>query len=178
VRIFKSLKSYLFISLCDKDFSETAIEILSTFTMKFKEIKNQCLEDSLEVMIKTLQLIYQPDIEYECKDNIMRYFESLYFSQEECQKQKDFVYNAIKNYAKNNPKEYQNCNLIELMNAIVQERRGEIFVADYQTASRGNASSVGTQGQQEPGSRATTTEHGLSSPEALRRTGALRKSIM
>jgi len=58
VRIFKSLKSYLFISLCDKDFSETAIEILSTFTMKFQEIKNQCLEDSLEVMIKTLQLIY------------------------------------------------------------------------------------------------------------------------
>jgi hypothetical protein len=34
-RIFTTLKHYIFISLCDKDFSETAIEILETFTLRF-----------------------------------------------------------------------------------------------------------------------------------------------
>jgi len=54
VRIFKSLKNYIFISLCDRDFSDTAIEILETFTWKFQEIRDQCLDESLEIMIKTL----------------------------------------------------------------------------------------------------------------------------
>jgi hypothetical protein len=54
VRIFKSLKTYIFISLCDRDFSDTAIEILELFTSRFTEIKNDCLEESLEIMIKTL----------------------------------------------------------------------------------------------------------------------------
>jgi len=35
VRIFESLKNYIFISLCDRDFSDTAIEILETFTSRF-----------------------------------------------------------------------------------------------------------------------------------------------
>jgi hypothetical protein len=35
------------------------------------------------------------------------------------QKQKDFVYNAIKNFAELNSASYQNSNLVELMNDIV-----------------------------------------------------------
>jgi len=69
-RIFKTLKNYIFISLCDRDFSETAIEILETFTSELTDIREACLEESLEIMIKTLQLIYQPDIDFECKENI------------------------------------------------------------------------------------------------------------
>lgn len=129
VRIFKSLKNYIFISLCDRDFSDTAIEILETFTWKFHEIRDQCLDESLEIMIKTLQLLYQPDIDYECKENIQKYLENLYFSEDDSVKQKDFVYNAIKNFAEMNQQAYQVSNLIELMNSIVQDRRGEIFVA-------------------------------------------------
>ena len=128
IRIFKSLKNYIFISLCDREFSETAIEILETFTSKFKEVRNACLTESLEIMIKTLQLIYMPDIEDECKENIQKYLENLYFyGEEQNQEQKDFVYNAIKNFAELNQNAYQNSNLIDLMNNIVQDRRGEIF---------------------------------------------------
>lgn len=58
IRIFKSLKNYIFISLCDRDFSDTAIEILETFTWKFREVRDECLDESLEIMIKTLQLLY------------------------------------------------------------------------------------------------------------------------
>jgi|TARA_B110001450_G_C17628479_1_gene484210 hypothetical protein len=127
VRIFKSLKNYIFISLTDQDASDTAIEILETFTWKFQDIRDQCLDESLEIMIKTLRLLYEPDIEDECKENVQKYLENLYFSEEDSSKQKDFVYNAIKNFAEMNQQAYQSSNLIELMNSIVQDRRGEIF---------------------------------------------------
>jgi len=70
-------------------------------------------------MIKTLGLIYQPDIDFECKDNIKAYLENLYFHVEENHKQKDFVYNSIKNFAEMNQKAYHGSNLIDLMNRIV-----------------------------------------------------------
>ena len=82
IRIFKSLKNYIFIALCDHDSSDTAIDILETFTSGFKEIREQCLNESLEIMIKTLQLLYQPDIDYECKENMQKYLEKLYFSED------------------------------------------------------------------------------------------------
>jgi hypothetical protein len=74
VRIFKSLKNYIFAALCDRDQSEIAIEILETFTSIFKEIRNECLEESLNKMIKALQHIYKPDIDNECRENIKKYF--------------------------------------------------------------------------------------------------------
>jgi len=40
---------------------------------------------------------------------------------------KDFVYNVIKHFAETNQKAYQSSNLIELMNRVVECRRGEIF---------------------------------------------------
>jgi hypothetical protein len=40
------------------DYSETAIEILETFTWRFKEVQDACLDGSLTIMIKTLGLIY------------------------------------------------------------------------------------------------------------------------
>lgn len=43
----------------------------------------------------------------------------MYFGEDDSQKQKDFVYNAIKNFAEMNQKSYQESNLIELMNNIV-----------------------------------------------------------
>lgn len=78
-------------------------------------------------MVKTLRLLYQPDIDEDCKENIQRYLEGLYFSDADSQKQKDFVYNSIKNFAEMNQKAYQSSNLIDLMNSIVEDRRGEIF---------------------------------------------------
>jgi hypothetical protein len=79
IRIYKSLKSYLFIALREKEFSEMIIEILETFTCKFEKMRDACLDESLEIMIKTLHFIYQPDIEDQCKANILKYLETLYF---------------------------------------------------------------------------------------------------
>ena len=86
IRIFKSLKDYIFISLCERESSDTAIEILETFTWRFEEVRDACLDESLEIMVKTLRLLYQPDIDDDCKENIQRYLEGLYFSEADCQK--------------------------------------------------------------------------------------------
>ena len=136
IRIFTNLKQYIFISLTIPEFSETAIEILETFTWRFKEVQDACLDGSLTIMIKTLGLIYQPDIDFECKENIKHYLENLYFNADENQKQKDFVYNSIKNFAEMNQKAYHGSNLIDLMNAIVQDRRGEIFPQEAPSPGR------------------------------------------
>jgi hypothetical protein len=52
IRIYKSLKAYLFIALGEKEFSEMIIEILETFTIKFEKMRDACLDESLEIMIK------------------------------------------------------------------------------------------------------------------------------
>jgi hypothetical protein len=110
VRIFKSLKAYIFLALKEREYSEAAIDILETFTARFSKIREECLDESLEIMIKSLQFLYQPDIEMECKDNIQKYLEGLYFGRSNSidsegqglTKQKDFVYNAVKNFAELN----------------------------------------------------------------------------
>ena len=43
---------------------------------------------------------------------------------------KDFVYNSIKSFAELSQKAYQISNLIELMNKVVEARRGEIFESE------------------------------------------------
>jgi len=68
------------------------------------------------------------------------------------------------------------------MNAIVQERRGEIFVHEA-TPPRGGLSGAGMTGHGVDrdgnlASKVSSTDQGLSSPETMRRTGTLRKSIM
>lgn len=46
---------------------------------------------------------------------------------ESTQDLKDFVYNSIKSFAELSQKAYQTSNLIDLMNKVVEARRGEIF---------------------------------------------------
>ena len=59
---------------------------------------------------------------------------------------KDFVYNAIKNFAQQNQKAYQTSNLIELMNKVVETRRGDIF---DDSASMGTMTNGGFSGRAE-----------------------------
>ena len=75
-----------------------------------------------------------------------------------------------------NQKAYQSSNLIDLMNSIVQERRGEIFGGDGVTPPRTSAGG-GAPYDRDPASKLSSAE-AASSPEAMRRTGQLKKSIM
>ena len=63
--------------------------------------------------------------------------EFLHDYEESTQDLKDFVYDSIKHFAEQNQKSYQQSNLVELMNNVVEARRGEIF--DEQQASLRNS---------------------------------------
>jgi len=88
------------------------------------------ISECLDIFIKTLQLLYQPDCDADCKQNVREFLEFLHDYEdgtEEEQRLKDFVYAAVKNFAEQNQKAYQSSNLIELMNKVVELRRGDIF---------------------------------------------------
>jgi len=124
--IFASLKNYFFIALCYRDFSVTAIEILKKFFCH-EAMQPSIVRECLEIFIKTLQLVYQPDTDPDCKQNAREFLEFLHDCDEGQSALKEFVYNAVKNFAEQNQKAYQASNLVELMNKVVEFRRGDIF---------------------------------------------------
>jgi len=66
--IFNSLKSYLFISLCDRDFSVTSIEVLKKIYMH-PQMQIEFIKESKAIFVKTLKLLYQEDVDQQCKQN-------------------------------------------------------------------------------------------------------------
>ena len=105
LKIFASLKNYFFISLCYRDFSNTSIEILKKFFCH-ATMQTSILKECLDIFIKTLQLLYQPDCDNDCKQNAREFLEFLHDYEESTQELKDFVYNAIKHFAEQNQMAY------------------------------------------------------------------------
>jgi hypothetical protein len=60
----------------------------------------------------TLKYCYQPDTAEECKENIKNFLEDLHDNEDSNQEMRDFVYNAIKNFAEDKQRLYQQSNLI------------------------------------------------------------------
>lgn len=123
------MKNHFLISLCYRDFSATAIQILKKFFFH-SDLQNKVIEECLKIFIKTMMLIYQPDTEQDCKENMREFLETLHDGNDEensTEQLKDFVYNVVKAFAKENSEAYQQSNLIDLMNYVIDKRRGEIF---------------------------------------------------
>ena len=80
--------------------------------------------------MRTLKLIYQPDVEQDCKENIREFLDYLHECEATSKELQTFVYNVIKHFAEGARPAYQNSNLIDLMNKVVERRRGEIFAAE------------------------------------------------
>lgn len=72
-------------------------------------------------------MLYQPDCDNDCKENVREFLEFLHDYEDSTQDLKDFVYNSIKHFAEEQQKAYQESNLIDLMNKVVECRRGAIF---------------------------------------------------
>ena len=60
------------------------------------------LKECLEILIKTLQLLYQPDCDLDCKENVREFLEFLHDSEESTPGLKEFVYTSIKQFAEAN----------------------------------------------------------------------------
>lgn len=74
-----------------------------------------------------------PDTDEDCKENLREFLELLHEGgeadgeEQKSQPLREFVYKVIKEFAEENQKAYQESNLIDLMNKVVNERRGNIF---------------------------------------------------
>ena len=72
-----------------------------------------------------------PDTDEDCKENLREFLELLHEGGEtgdlKTQALREFVYKIVKEFAEENQVAYQGSNLIELMNKVVNERRGAIF---------------------------------------------------
>jgi hypothetical protein len=77
IQIFSSLKSYFFISLCYRDFSSTTIEILKKIYTNEK-MQTKFISESKSIFVKTMKLIYQPDVDLECQQNVKEFLEHLH----------------------------------------------------------------------------------------------------
>jgi len=137
LNIFQNLKRYFFIALCDRELCFASIQILKKF---FCHPKMQAfvLENTKEVFVKTLTLLYNPDRDQECRDRNKEFLEFLHDFDENNNSLRDFVYTIIKSFASISKKAYETSNLILLMNRIVEERRGDIFQAEAQNEENNN----------------------------------------
>ena len=126
LEIFQNLKRYFFIALCDRELCYPSIQILKKFFCH-PNMQSFVLENTKDVFIKTLILMYNPDRDQECKERNKEFLEFLHDFDPQNNSLRDFVYTIIKNFASLSKKAYEDCNLITLMNRIVEERRGDIF---------------------------------------------------
>ncbi len=136
--IFQNLKRYFFIALCDRELCFASIQILKKF---FCHAKMQAfvLENTKEVFVKTLTLLYNPDRDQECRERNKDFLEFLHDFDENNVALRDFVYTIIKSFASVSRKAYEESNLILLMNRIVEERRGDIFQHEGDEAEKGTS---------------------------------------
>jgi hypothetical protein len=134
--VLANMKNHLLISLCYKDFSASTIRILKKFFFNY-DLQERMINECLEIFISMLRLLYQPDTESECKENVHDFLEELHDGSDECigtdtqcnstDELRSFVYESIKAFAEANQKAYKDSNLVELMNKVVAQKRGPIF---------------------------------------------------
>jgi hypothetical protein len=94
-------------------------------------LQARVLPDCKKILIKTLSLIFQPDTDSYCKESVKEFLEQLHegidAEQSSSDLLKEFDYEVIKAFAKENSEAYLQSNLIDLMNHVVEKRRVEIF---------------------------------------------------
>jgi hypothetical protein len=124
MEIYNDMKEYLFISLCQNKFSNAALNICKkVFT--FEKILPDLLSSTFDIFINSMKIVYKSDVQDECHENMKSLLTTI--SEIKSNNCKQYIYKLIKTFAINNNEIYIKSNLVELMNKIYQEERGEIF---------------------------------------------------
>ena len=126
ILLYNDLKKYLFVSLCEKQFSNVALSILNKI-FSFGKILKELLESTFDLFISTMKIIYGDEIMDEPHENmktLLTFISEIKSENNDC---KGYVYKLIKTFAIQNDKKYLKSNLLPLMNSISNEKRGKIF---------------------------------------------------
>ena len=124
--LYNDLKKYLFVSLCEKQFSNVALSILNKI-FSFGKILKELLDSTFDLFISTMKIIYGDEIMDEQHENmktLLTFISEIKSENNDC---KGYVYKLIKTFAIQNDKKYLKSNLLPLMNSISNEKRGNIF---------------------------------------------------
>jgi ribonucleotide reductase beta subunit family protein with ferritin-like domain len=73
---------------------------------------------------RILELIYQPDIDTDCKKNMLELFK---FLVQESDKYREYVYQIIKNFSEKSHKRFLSTNIVHFMNDLARGRRTKLF---------------------------------------------------
>ena len=88
------------------------------------------IEESRGIFVQTMKLIYQPDVDIECQQNVKEFLDHLHNCEESTPALKKMVYDVIKKFAEHNNAAFQKSNLIDLTVKVVDTKRGDIFKAE------------------------------------------------
>ena len=75
--ILEKLKNHFLIALCYREFSMPTIRILKKFFFNEK-MQDKVILACLDIFIKMLSLLYQPDTDADCKENVREFLELLH----------------------------------------------------------------------------------------------------
>ena len=126
ILLYNDLKKYLFVSLCEKQFSNVAFSILNKI-FSFGKILKELLDSTFDLFISTMKIIYGDEIMDEPHENmktLLTFISELKSGDNDC---KGYIYKLIKTFAIQYDKKYLKSNLLPLMNSISNEKRGNIF---------------------------------------------------
>lgn len=126
ILLYNDLKKYLFVSLCEKQFSNVALGILNKI-FSFGKILKELLDSTFDLFISTMKIIYGDEIMDEPHENMKNLLTTISEIKSENNDCKGYVYKLIKTFAIQNDKKYLKSNLLPLMNSISNEKRGNIF---------------------------------------------------
>jgi hypothetical protein len=120
--MYNEIRPYLYKSFANSKHTDISLSIAKKF-FSFEFILEKLLESSFDSFLENLYEIYSYEMESCCEN--MRIL--LTFISESKESAKKYVYRLIKSFAIKNNELYLNSNLLDLMNRIYKEERGEIF---------------------------------------------------
>lgn len=130
INFYSDMKRYIFVALSNKDYSNIALNICQKL-FTFNKVVPKLLESTFETFISTMKFVYDSGvIEYEGEnlispDNLRILL--TFISEIKAHDCQIYIYKLIKTFAIQNNDIYLRSNLLDLMNKISQQERGEIF---------------------------------------------------
>jgi hypothetical protein len=124
IGFYNDIDKYLFISLCQKELSDISL-IICKKIFSFNKILGIILDSSFDTFINSMKIIYKKSVTDESHENMKELL--TYISEFAEGDYKLYIYKLLKTFAIMHNELYLNSNLVDLMNKIHQEERGEIF---------------------------------------------------
>ena len=131
VSVYNELKNYLFKGLEDTEICRSVIEVLKHF-MTAPKLMTEILEKSFNTMIDELSCLLRKTSDKEILAHTYEFIKSLYWGSGNPELQ-DFIYRILKTFAEKHPVLFDRSELVEAMNEIIRNRRGDIFEAEAAT---------------------------------------------